>query len=1004
MTHMTSILYLDNDEGRRDTRTKILIDAGYRIFEACTEKEAVLMSRALHPELVVLAGATPRLAAQIRQVFEHDSTYDRPLLLLVTATPDGNVDHLPSPGDPADSVLKEPVSLPQFLAVVHALVRLTHSRKENRRLVEQLHQTERRLSNATEAAGCGLWDWEIRTGRLEWYGMQEQLAGMLPEGFNGKIEAFIDVLRPDDRERVWQRLRATMARRESRFVEEYRFVQPDGSVHWMQGTGKFFYDAQGAAVRMTGVVQDISERKQAEEALRKIEQQQRILINGVRDYAIFMLDSDGSISSWNDEAERVLGYKAEDIVGQYHGVLYPDEAADGPMQALRLASTQGRCERDERRVRKDGSQFLANVIIAALRDVTDDARGFAVVLRDITEKKEAECRLAFYRTIIEASTDAVAIIDHEARYVEQNEAHRNLLGYTDEELIGQRPTLHTDDPTYECVMSSLSATGRFEGEIVSIRKDGTPVDIEMKVFPVKDGTGAPLYFVGIKRDVTARKQAERALRESEERFHTLADNISQFAWMADASGSIFWYNRRWFDYTGTTLDEMKGWGWTAVHHPDHVERVVARIQRAWDSGEPWEDTFPLRSANGTYRWFLSRAVPIRDDEGRILRWFGTNTDVTELRETEEALRRREKQLRIVTDSVPSLISYVDREERYRFVNAGYENMFGLPRHEIIGRSARELLGDTYADIAPYVRRVLSGEAVLFESDLVYVGASHAVQVSYTPDVSPDGTVAGFYVLVTDISGRKRQENELRRWKDELEIRVAERTQELVASQERLRALASQLSLTEQRERRKLARDLHDYLAQLLVVGGMKIGLARKSLALTPAGAVLVQELDDIVQQSLGYTRTMIAELSPPALHDAGLPAALRWLGERMQKDGLWVEVSSDREELALPEDRAVFVFQSVRELLFNVLKHAGVDRATVSIRSGPGGALSVVVEDCGKGMDDDALRRSVEPGHFGLLSVQERMEAMGGWLEIGPRTGGGTRVELGLPHATPDLN
>ncbi|MEZ5964565.1 MAG: PAS domain S-box protein [Planctomycetota bacterium] len=132
------------------------------------------------------------------------------------------------------------------------------------------------------------------------------------------------------------------------------------------------------------------------------------------------------------------------------------------------------------------------------------------------------------------------------------------------------------------------------------------------------------------------------LLDSEARFRTLADNIAQFAWMADPTGWIFWYNRRWFDYTGTTLEEMQGWGWRKVHHPEHVDRVVARIQQAWDTGEPWEDTFPLRGRDGSYRWFLSRAIPIRDDTGCVLRWFGTNTDVTAQREAEEALRRADR--------------------------------------------------------------------------------------------------------------------------------------------------------------------------------------------------------------------------------------------------------------------------------------------------------------------------------------------------------------------------
>ncbi len=127
------------------------------------------------------------------------------------------------------------------------------------------------------------------------------------------------------------------------------------------------------------------------------------------------------------------------------------------------------------------------------------------------------------------------------------------------------------------------------------------------------------------------------LAEGERRLRALADNIPQLAWMARADGWVFWYNKRWYEFTGTTLEQMQGWGWRSIHHPDHVERVVQHIRQAWDSGEPWEDTFPLRGQEGSYRWFLSRAQPILDAKGRVVQWFGTNTDITEQRDQAAAL-------------------------------------------------------------------------------------------------------------------------------------------------------------------------------------------------------------------------------------------------------------------------------------------------------------------------------------------------------------------------------
>lgn len=144
------------------------------------------------------------------------------------------------------------------------------------------------------------------------------------------------------------------------------------------------------------------------------------------------------------------------------------------------------------------------------------------------------------------------------------------------------------------------------------------------------------------------QQANDRLRESEANFHMLADNMAPLAWICDSTlGNVTWYNQRWLDYTGLAFEDMRGWDWSKVQHPDHRERVVASIKRSAETGDPWEDTFPLRGRDGQYRWFLSRAAPIRDEGGAIVRWFGTNTDVTATVEAEAALREQQERARRV---------------------------------------------------------------------------------------------------------------------------------------------------------------------------------------------------------------------------------------------------------------------------------------------------------------------------------------------------------------------
>jgi signal transduction histidine kinase/ActR/RegA family two-component response regulator len=254
-------------------------------------------------------------------------------------------------------------------------------------------------------------------------------------------------------------------------------------------------------------------------------------------------------------------------------------------------------------------------------------------------------------------------------------------------------------------------------------------------------------------------------------------------------------------------------------------------------------------------------------------------------------------------------------------------------------------------------------------------------------------------LEQELRSRQEAEDALQRLNAELEQRVDKRTRDVVASRHRLRALASQLTLAEQRERKRLAAELHDYLAQMLALGRMKVAQLKSPLAsLAPSLSQPMGDIDELFKKALTYTRSLMAKLSPPVLDELGLPAALNWLAEQMPLHGLAVDVRLEAERVPLPDEQAVLLFQSVRELLINVAKHAGTDRATVTLRVDEA-VLSIEVLDAGNGFDLRSVEAKPAGEHFGLFSVRERMEALGGSLELQSAPGQGTTSTLTLPLA-----
>ena len=250
-------------------------------------------------------------------------------------------------------------------------------------------------------------------------------------------------------------------------------------------------------------------------------------------------------------------------------------------------------------------------------------------------------------------------------------------------------------------------------------------------------------------------------------------------------------------------------------------------------------------------------------------------------------------------------------------------------------------------------------------------------------------------LARELSERKQIEEQLRQLTGTLEERVKERTQQLSTSYARLRALATDLTVAEQTERRRLAMELHDYLAQILVVSRMKVAQLLTQNH-DPEVRKTLQGIDQLLHQSLDYTRSLVSELTPQALYESGLGAAIRWLGDQMRRQAvLNVEIDFDAPELPLPEADAVLLFHSIRELLFNVLKHGKINRASVSVQYTQH-VLSITVSDQGCGFDVSRLSED-HSDRFGLLSIRERMTALGGSFDLQSEPGKGTVASLHLP-------
>jgi PAS domain S-box-containing protein len=967
------------------------------------------------------------------------------------------------------------------------------------------------------------------------------------------------------------------------------------------------------------------EARSHEESLRESEERFRLMVEGVKDYAIFMLDPGGCVTTWNEGAERIEGYGEDEILGRHFSSFYAVEDVERghPEDVLRAALAEGRYVEEGLKVRQDGSTFWASAVITTLRDRKGNLKGFSMVVHDTTERKHTDDVLRFlaesgatlssslgYRDTLAnvarlavptlADWCAVDVMEEDGSVerlaVEHSDPEKIALAYELQERYpsdpestrGVRKVLKTGepdmmaeipeelldevavDPEHQQIMSKLGlrsymvvpmvARGRNHGVITLVsaesgrRYDKTDLRLaeELARRAALAVDNAKLYEEA-QREIAERKETELRLKEAEARFRTLVEHIPAMTYMEAAANRARGTD---FLYMSPQIEAVLGYSpeewmtdpglFARTLHPDDREQVLEEDARTSRTGEPFKMEYRHVARDGSVVWMRDEAVLVRDHAGDPLYWLGVQFDITDRRETEEALRQSEERYRTVVKQAAEGIFVVDIDTKLILeANAAYRNLLGYTAQDMLG------LGLTLYDVVAHDRKSIDQylEQIL-EERVQFIGERRhrrkdgsLVDVEVSSSVISYGGGEALCVIVHDITERKRsaerlqrsldallglyeagqilssslereeigsrlleiasrvsnltaavisipdEEGELRIWRstgleglwrqvrfspeavaarqktletrkyqavrlqqpgdaDESQLvslnlpllvrnrlvgvleaygpealmeRQYEETlislanqgasalenarlyAELAERENRLQDLIRKLITAQEEERRKVAYEVHDGLAQTAAGAHQLLqAFARQHPPTSDKGRKDLARALQLVQQTVGEARYVIADLRPTALDDFGLAAAVRLQVEKISNQGSQVDYEEALGDERLPPEVETALFRVAQEALTNVHKHAPSARVRITLRR-LNDSIRLQVRDWGPGFNPEMITDGGGPGErLGLSSMRERMALLGGHLEVHSRPGEGTEVVAEIPSVLID--
>ncbi|OYW70250.1 MAG: hypothetical protein B7Z37_31300 [Verrucomicrobia bacterium 12-59-8] len=423
------------------------------------------------------------------------------------------------------------------------------------------------------------------------------------------------------------------------------------------------------------MIQDITVRKRAVEKVRESERLYRAIGESIN-YGVWTCDVAGRNTYASESFLKLVGITQEQCSNfGWAELLHPDDVGHTLAAWEECVRTQGNWDMEQRFRGVDGRWHAILARGVAVRNEEGVLTGWAGIHLDITGLKQAQQALRDSEARMRLATEATAVGIWEWNVVTDQlvwdaELFRiygidptpgGVLTYDD----WKKAVLPEDLAEQEAILqNTMKHGGKSRREFrIRRRNDGECRDIEAVETTRKNERGEVEWVVGTNLDITERKRTSEALEEGAARFRALADNIAQLAWMAEPDGTLIWFNQRWFDYTGTSYEGMKVAGRRSLLHPEYQEKVTQKWQQHLATGTVWEDTFPLLGVDGNFRWFLSRAIPICDESGKVVRWFGTNTDVTEQRAATEALALAKEQVEVASRAKDDFLAALSHELR-----------------------------------------------------------------------------------------------------------------------------------------------------------------------------------------------------------------------------------------------------------------------------------------------------------------------------------------------------